>query len=123
MESQKIVALGHFDQDRILAPLRGVVFSQLGTQAPRLHTHHRVQMRIEVLLAPEDLGRNLVLLRGSTGMVQGMVCQIAQQFAEGLRAMESMARQKSLNLRKVLRSLGHRIPPLGNCNSNVTPST
>ena len=55
-------------------------------------------MRVEVLLAPEDLGRNLVLLWGATRMLQGMICEVAQQFAKGFGAMESMAAEKSFNL-------------------------
>jgi hypothetical protein len=42
-------------------------------------------------------------------MIQGMVRQIAQKFAEGLRAMESMAHQKFFNLREVLGFLSHGI--------------
>src|SRR6266481_8038605 len=84
MECQDIVALGHFDQNRILRSLRTIILSEFAAQAPRLYPNHRVQMRVEVLLAPEDFGRNLILFWGSSGMIQGMVCQIAQQLAKGL---------------------------------------
>ncbi len=55
-------------------------------------------MRVEVLLAPEDLGRNLVLLWGATRMLQGMICEVAQQFAKGFGAMESMAAEEFFDL-------------------------
>jgi hypothetical protein len=64
-------------------------------------------MRVEVLLAPEDLGRNLVLLWGGTRMVQGMIGQVTQELAERLRAMERMAGKKFFDLAEILGSLSH----------------
>ncbi len=57
-------------------------------------------MRVEVLLAPEDLGRNLVLLGGATRMFQGMICEVSEQFAKGFGAMEGMAAEKFFDLSK-----------------------
>ena len=77
-------------------------------------------MRVEILLPSEDLRRNLVLLRGCTGMVQRMIGQIAQQLAEGLGAMESMAAEKSFDLAEKLGLFPSRGPPRGHCNTKVT---
>src|SRR5260370_27274069 len=91
MKCQGVVTLGHFHQDRILSALRAIILSQFSTQAAGLDPYHRVHMRVEVLLAPEDFGRNLVLLWGATRMLQGMICEVTQQFAKGFGAMESKA--------------------------------
>ena len=77
-------------------------------------------MRIKVLLASEDLGRNLVLLRRYTGMIQGMVRQVMEKLAEGLRAMESMAAEKFLDLRELLGSITHPITHRKLCGGIVT---
>jgi len=64
-------------------------------------------VRVEVLLAPEDLGRNLVLLRGETRVIHGMIRQKTQQFAKGLRAMQRMAAEELLDLSEILGSFSH----------------
>jgi hypothetical protein len=66
-------------------------------------------MRIEVFLASEDFGGNLVLLRRYPGMFKGMGRQVLKKLAERLRAMESMAGEKLLDLRELLGSLTHSI--------------
>jgi hypothetical protein len=66
-------------------------------------------MRIEVFLAPEDLGGNLVLLRRYARMFKGMGRQVLKKLAERLRAMEGMAGEKLLDLRELLGSLTHSI--------------
>jgi len=64
-------------------------------------------MRIEVFLASEDLGGNLVLLRRYTGMLKGVVRQVLEQLAEGFRAMEGTATDKLLELRELLGAISH----------------
>src|SRR5882724_997243 len=109
MESEAITALGHFQNELIVNPLGGVVLSQFCTKTARLDPYHRIYMRIEVFLAPEDLGGNLILLRRDAGMFKGMVRQVLKKLAERLRAMERMAREKPLDLRELLGSLTHSI--------------
>jgi len=70
-------------------------------------------MRIEVCLASEDLGGNLVLLRRYTGMLKGVVRQVLEQLAEGFRAMEGTATDKLLELRELLGAIAHSIPTGG----------
>src|SRR5260370_13735678 len=98
MKCQGVVTLGHFHQDRILSALRAIILSQFSTQAAGLDPYHRVHMRVEVLLAPEDFGRNLVLLWGAPRMLQGMICGVSQQFAKGLGSMERMAAEEFFDL-------------------------
>jgi len=68
-------------------------------------------MRIEVFLASEDFGSNLVLLRRYTGMFKGMGRQVLKKLAERLRAMEGMDGEKFLELRELLGSIGHPTTP------------
>src|SRR5258708_32346088 len=98
VECKSIVSLGEFHQDWIFDTLRDVILSQLGPQTPSLHANHRIYMGIEVLLASKDLCRNLVLLGGSSGMFQGMICQIPQKLAERLRSVEGVTGKKFLAL-------------------------
>src|SRR5580704_12029737 len=107
MEGEDIVAFGHFDQDRVVRPLRGVVLREFGAQAPGLHADHGVEVRVKVLLAPKDFGRNLVLLWRGTRMLQGMIGEVAQELAKRLRAMERMAGKKFLDLDEIMGSLRH----------------
>jgi len=67
-------------------------------------------MRIEVFLASEDFGSNLILLRRYTGMIKGMVRQVLEKLAERFRAMEGMAGEKFLELRELLGSISHPTP-------------
>jgi len=64
-------------------------------------------MRIEVFLASEDLGGNLVLLRRYTWMLKGVVRQVLEQLAQGFRAMEGTAAEKLLELRELLGPISH----------------
>jgi len=41
-------------------------------------------------------------------MVQNVFGEIAEQFAEGFRAMQGLAADESFNLTKILRTLGHK---------------
>jgi hypothetical protein len=84
MEGESIVALGDLHQDRIFGTLTSIVFRQFSTQTPSLHPDHGIYVGIKVLLPPKDFGGNLVLLRRSPRMLQGMVGQIAEQLAERL---------------------------------------
>jgi hypothetical protein len=67
-------------------------------------------MGIEVFLASEDFGSNLVLLRRYTGMLEGVVGQILEKLAEGLRAMEGAAAEQSFDVRELLGSIRHTTP-------------
>ena len=101
MESEGIIALGHLHQDWIFGTLGRIILRQLGSQPPSLHPYHGIYVGIEVLLSSKDLCRNLVLLGGSTGMLQGMAGQIAEKLAERLRPVEGVTGKKFFDLSEV----------------------
>jgi len=100
MECERIAALGHFKNEVIVNPLGGVVLREFGAQAASLDSHHGIYVGVEVLLAPEDLGCDLIFLRRGSGMLQGLSCQITEQLAKRLRAMQGMAAEKFFDLFK-----------------------
>lgn len=102
MEGQCVAALGHFQNDGVVSPFRSVVLSQLGSEPARLNANHGIHMRIEVLLATENLCCNLILLRGYAGMIQRMKAQVMKEFAEGLRPVKRVAPDKLFDLRELL---------------------
>ena len=55
-------------------------------------------MGIEALLAPEDLRRDLILLRGGPWVFQGMRRQITEQLAKGFGTVQGMAAEKFFDL-------------------------
>src|SRR5882762_8156362 len=124
MESKGITALGHFQHQMVVNPLRRVILSQFCAKTARLDPYHGIQMRVEVFLASEDFGGDLVLLWGYPRMLEGVVCQILEKLAEGLRAMEGTASEKLLDLGELLGSVTH--PTISqkrvwrHCNTNVT---
>src|SRR3981189_47618 len=124
MESTGITALGHVQTQMTVHTLLGVVFSQFSSKTARLDPYHGIQMRVEVFLASEDFGGDLVLLWGYSWMLEGVVCQILEKLAEGLRAMEGTASEKLLDLGELLGSITH--PTISqkrvwrHCNTNVT---
>jgi hypothetical protein len=107
VKREGIVALGDFHNDRVFEALRRVVFGQLGAETTSLDPNHGIDMGIEVLLAAENFRRNLVLLGGSAGMLQGMIGQIAEQLAERLRPVEGVTGKQFFDLFEVQRFLSH----------------
>ncbi len=119
MEGEGIGAFGHFHQGLIIRAFGSIILSKLCTETARLHADHGVHVGVEVLLAAEDLSCDLVLLWGASGVVNRIIGEISQKLAEGLRAMQSMAAEKSLDLGEMLGFLSHGTPA-GDCNTNVT---
>jgi len=110
MEGEGIGAFGHFHQGLIICPLRSIVLTQLCTETARLDANHGVHVGVEVLLAAEDLSRDLVLLWGTSGVLNRIIGEIAKQLTEGLRAVQSMAAEKFLDLGEMLGFLSHGTP-------------
>src|ERR1700691_2037149 len=98
MEGNRIRSLGQFDPNGIFGAFSRVVLRELGPQAPGLNAHHGIYGRVEVRGAAEFLGRNLMLLEGCSGMLDGVVRQVAKQLAERLRPMEHAAVRDLLHL-------------------------
>src|SRR5215469_7583907 len=57
-------------------------------------------MGIKIHRASEDFGRYLVFLEGRTGMLDGMIGEVPEKFAERLRPVKSMAVNQLLNFKK-----------------------
>ncbi len=119
MEGEGIGALGDFHQGLIICAFRSIVLTQLCTETARLYANHGVHVGVEILLAAEDLSRDLVLLWRTSRVLNRIMGEIAQQLAEGLRAMQRMAAEKFLDLGEMLGFLSHWTPA-GDCNTNVT---
>ena len=100
MESQSVRALGQLHQDRVFAALRSVIFGKFGAQASGLDPNEGVQMRIEIARTPENFGGDLIFLQRQSGMLDGMVGEVPQEFAQRLRTVKSMAIYQLLNLEK-----------------------
>src|SRR5579862_33105 len=123
MEGKDISPLRQFHDNRIFSPVSSVVFRQLYPEAPSLHTHHGVQLWVEVRRPAENLGRNLIFLDGSTGMIQNMAGQITEQLAQGLRPVEHMAVGQPIDLTKILLAFRHRDLVTAMVNRSVTTAT
>lgn len=66
-----VAALRKFYDQGIRDPVGTVVLGELGAKAARLDAYEGVELGIEVRLAPEDLGSNLILLHLDAGLILG----------------------------------------------------
>ena len=82
MEREDVGASGELDDDGVFSAIGVVVFGELYAETASLDPDHGVQLRIEVGGSTEDLGRNLILLDGRAGMIEGVLSKITQEFAE-----------------------------------------
>jgi hypothetical protein len=64
-------------------------------------------MRVEILLAAEDFGCDLVFLGGGSRVIPGVIREIAQELAKRLGAMKSVAGEESFDLNELLGFLCH----------------
>jgi hypothetical protein len=110
MKRKDVGALREFHNDRIFESVRAVVFGELGAQASGLDADHGIKLRIEIGGAPEDFGGDLEFFDGSAGVIHGMLSQIAEQFTEGLRTMQSMAGDEPINLLEKILPFVHDVP-------------
>ena|SRR5205814_1977158 len=98
VKREHVGAAWEFDDDGVFGTVGVVVFGEFYAQASSLHPDHGIELGIEVRRAAEDLGRNLILLDGSAGMVERMLGEIAQEFAQLFGAMEGMAVHQLIDL-------------------------
>ena len=85
----------------VLRTLGAVVLRQLETKASGLDADGGVMLRIEIVRAPENLGRDLIFLQRRSGMIQRMLGQISKQFAQRFRPMKHMAVDELVDLSEV----------------------
>src|SRR5882757_1322762 len=110
VEGQDIGAFRKFHDDRVFGTVGTVIFRKLYAQTSCLDAHHRVQLRVKVSRTTEDLRRNLVLLNRSSGVIQYMLGEIAQQFAQRLGAVQDVAVHQLVDLTEILLSFRQRTP-------------
>ena len=107
VKGKRIGSAGEIHQDRVVRPLRCIIFSQLAPKASSLHANGGIQMGIKITRAPEDLRRNLIFLGRGSWMVQCVVGQVAQQLAQRLGTMQGMAAEKFLDLSPIMSLVRH----------------
>lgn len=98
MKRKRVGSPRDVNEELVVCPLRGVIFRQLRTQTSCLHSDHRVQMGIEISRAAKNFCCKLVLLRGGSRTLQGMIGKIVKQFAQRLRAMQSSTAEQFFDL-------------------------
>ena len=110
MKGKQISSLRELHHDGVREPVRVVILGELGAEAPGLDTDHGIKLRIEIGGSAKHFGRNLELFDWGARMIHGMLSQIAEQFAKGLRAMQSAAADKPVNLPEKKLLFAHSIP-------------
>ena len=103
----QVRSFGQLDRNRVFHAFGVVILRQLCAQSSGLDPDHRVQLRVEVGGAAENLGRDLIFLDGGSWMIQGMLGEIAEELAEGLGAVQHLAIRHSVYLREVLLVFRH----------------
>ena len=88
MQSKGIGSLWQIYKDGIFKPIGRVVLVELLPEPSHLDADGRIHLGIEVGRTSEDLGRDLVFLRMSPGMIDRISGQIAQQLAERFGPMQ-----------------------------------
>jgi hypothetical protein len=94
----------------------GVVVNQLEAQTPSLNPYRGISLGIEVLRPSEHFGGDLIFLQRKSRVRQGVIAEIAKQFAKRLRFAKSLA----LNNLVDLASKSVFIGELKGCNRHVT---
>jgi hypothetical protein len=91
VERESVRAFGEFDANVVFGALAGIIFRELGAKSAGLDADHGIDGRVEIRRAAELFCSNLVFLQGGAGMLDRVVREIAQEFAQGFRAVEDGA--------------------------------
>ena len=102
MEGEGVRAPGQLYDDWVARSLVRIVFGQFHAQASGLDPYGGVALRIEANRTAEDLGGDLVLLKGDAGVIEGVLRKVAEEFAQGFGAPEAMTICKLLYLLEAL---------------------
>ncbi len=98
VKTEGVVTLGQLHEKVVVGAFGCIVFGQFGPKASGLNANGGIEVGIEVWRSTEDLCRNLILLDGCSGMMDGLVRQILEHLAKGFGAMQDMAVHKFMNL-------------------------
>ena len=124
VERERIGSAGKVDQDLIVYAFGCIVFRQLSTKPSRLDANRGIEMGVEITRPPKDLRSNLIFFGRSPGVLQRVIGEVAQQFAQGFGTMQGMTAEEFFNLTAVLslvRQLSHPWPVIVTpSNTNVT---
>src|SRR5580658_7327273 len=97
MDDHRVGASRDLNDDLVLRSRPGIVFRQLCPQTAGLDPHGRIEARIEISRATEDLGCDLILLDRTSLLIHRMARQILKQMAQRLRAAEYVTLDDSAN--------------------------
>src|SRR5271169_985782 len=120
MKGKDICALRKLHDNGVFDSVGAVILGDLRPKASRLHANHGIQLRIEIGGAAKDFRGDLEFLNRNARMIHGMLCQIAEQFAKGLRAMQGMAADEPIDLLEELLPFGHTSSLIRRSNRSVT---
>ena len=82
VEREHVRAARKLDDYGVFGTVGVVIFGEFYAEAPSLNADHGIELGIEIRGAPEDLGRNLILLDRSAGMIQRVLREVTQEFAK-----------------------------------------
>jgi hypothetical protein len=111
MKSKDVGALGELNPDGVVdGEVTVVILGELGAEASGLDADHGIDLGVEVVLAAEDFGGDLVFLKGGAGVIEGVFGNVAKKFTQGLRPVEDGAVSHFFDLSLDLRALYHVYP-------------
>lgn len=111
MECDDVGSSREIHNDGVVRAIRAVIFGELGTEPAGLDAYHRIKLGIEVIRATENLCRNLIFLDRSSRMIESVFREVAEEFAQRLRAMQNVAADQLLYLREPLFAFDQRSNP------------
>jgi len=77
-ESRNVAALGHFDDNGVVAALCQVILFQLGSQTPGLDADDGVRLRVERLSSIEDVHADRIFLERVALSTEGVVDDVTE---------------------------------------------
>ena len=79
VKCEDIGPFGQLDGYGVFQAIGAVVFGELYAEASRLDANHGIKLGVEVIGAAEDFCGDLVFLDWRAGMVECMLCEVAEQ--------------------------------------------
>ncbi len=98
VEDGVVVAFGQVDDDLVGLAFARVILLELRPQPSGLHAHDRVDARVVVAVAPEDLGGDGVLFEVRLLVVHRLLDDEAEERLEALRVLQRAAVEHLLQM-------------------------